>query len=200
MRLQIFTLLCSLIVIVLATGNLEDKSNIEDSLNAFNLLIDKKEYSKLGNIFTPDVTYDPGPGKASGPLVQGLPAIINIPKKEIPDSVASFTQLSTKLIKFLPPFDKAGRSDRAEAVSYNFFLFFGAGNLTGETYFFYVKYEDKEIVRTKEPGFGGWRIKFRKLELIVSLVKFHKHLCRVSSTPPYCSTEFLQDVVDRSNL
>ncbi|MCJ1348168.1 hypothetical protein MMC31_006399, partial [Peltigera leucophlebia] len=166
MRLQILTLLCSLFVLVLATGRLEDKSNIEDLLNAFNLLIDEKKYSKLGGIFTPDVTYDPGPGKDPGQPVRGLDAIINIPKTEIPDTVASYTQLSTKLIKFVPPFDKEGRSDRAEAVSYNFYLFFGAGNLTGETYFFYVKYLDKEIVRTKEPGFGGWRIKFRKLELV----------------------------------
>lgn len=65
MRLQILTLLCSLIVLILATGKLEEKDNIDDLLNAFNLLIDKKEYSKLGDIFTPDVTYDEGPGVRS---------------------------------------------------------------------------------------------------------------------------------------
>lgn len=98
-------------------------------------LIEKK-YSKLGKIFTCDVTYDSGPGKAPGQLVQGLSAIINIPKNEISDTVVSYTQLSTKLIKFVPPFDKEGRSDCAKAVSYNFYSFFGASNSTVETYFF----------------------------------------------------------------
>ena len=73
MRLQILTLLCSLIVLILATGKFEDKDNIGDLLNSFNLLIDKKEYYKLGDIFTPDVTYNEGPGKASGSLVRGSP-------------------------------------------------------------------------------------------------------------------------------
>lgn len=199
MRLQILTLLCSLFVLVLATSKLEDKDNIYGLLNAYNIYLDTKEYSKFGDIFTPDAIYEEGLGKASGSLVRGLSAIIDIPKKAIPEAVLSITQ-SKKVVKFLPPFDKEGRSDRAEAISYTFFTFFGAGNLTGQTYFFYVKYVDKEIVRTKEPGFGGWRIKYRKLETIVSLVNFHKHLCHVSSTPPYCSTEFLQYVVDRSNL
>lgn len=167
MRLQILTLLCSFFVLILATGKLEDKSDIEDLFNAFNLIVDEKKYSKLSNIFTKDVVYYPGPGKDPGQPVQGIEAIINIPKNEVPESVVSYTQLSTKLIKLFPPLDKAGHSDRAEAVSYNFFSYFGTGNSTGETYFFYVKYVDKEIIRTKEPGFGGWRIKNRTLELIV---------------------------------
>lgn len=203
MRLQIFTLLCSVFVLVLATGKLEDKSDIDDLLNAFNLYIDGKQYSKLGEIFTRDVTYDPGPRKDPGQLVQGLDAIINIPKTEIPDTVVSFTQLSTKLIKFVPPFDRKGRSDRAEAVSYNFNLFFGAGNLTGQTYFFYIKYVDKEIVRTNETGYGGWRIKFRKLELVVSFIStnicaaYHRPLDVVSQSK---NSTLLIEVIFRATL
>lgn len=203
MRLQILTLLCSLFVLVLATGKLEDKSYIDDLLNAFNLFIDEKQYSNLGQIFTTDVTYDPGPGKDPGQLVQGLDAIINIAKTGIPDTVVSYTQLTTKLIEFVPPFDKNGRSDSAEAVSYNFNSFFGAGNLTGQTYFFYVKYVDKEIVRTNETGFGGWRIKFRKLELVVSFIStkicaaYHRPLHVVSHA--FYST-LLIEVIFRANL
>lgn len=203
MRLQILTLLCSLFVLVLATGKLGDKSYIDDLLNAFNFCIDGKQYSNLGQIFTPDVTYDPGPGKDPGQLVQGLDAIMNIPKKAIPDTVVSYTQLTTKLIEFVPPFDKNGRSDSAEAVSYNFNSFFGAGNLTGQTYFFYVKYVDKEIVRTNETGFGGWRIKFRKLELVVSFIStkicaaYHRPLHVVSQA--FYST-LLIEVIFRANL
>lgn len=168
MRLQILTLLCSLFVLVLATGKLEDKSDLEDLLNAFNLIIDGKEYNRLHEIFTADIVYYPGPGKDPGQPVRGLPAIINI-AKWIPDTVDSYSQLGTKLIKLVPPFDKEGRSDRAEAVSYNSDAFFsGAANSTGESLFLFIKYVDKEIIRTKEPGFGGWRIKSRRLELVVS--------------------------------
>lgn len=195
MQLQILNLLCSLFVLVLATGKLEDKSDIDDLLNTFNLLIDRKKYSELGKIFTSDVTYDPGPGKAPGQLVQGLSAIINIPKNEISDTVVSYTQLSTKLIKFVPPFDKEGRSDCAEAVSYNFYSFFGADNSTVETYFFYIKYVDKEIVRTKEPGFGGWRIKFRKLELVVSFTSSNTYV-----VPQSLYSTLLIEVIFRENL
>lgn len=168
MRLQILTLVSYLFVLVIATGKLEDKSNIEDLLNAFNLLVDEKKYSRLGEIFTPDVVYDEGPDVPDRP-VRGVAAIKDIIKKAVPAKVVSYSLLSTKLIKFIPPFDKEGRSDRAAAFSYSTFVFFGAGNLTGESFILFVKHEDKEIVRTKEPGSGGWRIKNRKDELIVSL-------------------------------
>lgn len=168
MRLQILTLVSYLFVLVIATGKLEDKSNIEDLLNAFNLLVDEKKYSRLGEIFTPDVVYDEGPDVPDRP-VRGVAAIKDIIKKTVPAKVVSYSLLSTKLIKFIPPFDKEGRSDRAAAFSYSTFVFFGAGNLTGESFILFVKHEDKEIVRTKEPGSGGWRIKNRKDELIVSL-------------------------------
>lgn len=102
MQLQILLLLCSFFVLVFATGKLKDKSDINNLLNTFNLFIDRKKYSKLGKIFISNVTYDLGPGKAPNQLVQGLSAIIKIQKNEIPDIVFSYTQLSTKLIKFVP--------------------------------------------------------------------------------------------------
>jgi len=166
MRLQILTLLCSLFALVLATGKLEDKSDLEDLLNAFNLIIDEKKYNRLHEIFTPDIVYYPGPFKDSGRPVRGLPAIINI-AKGIPATFDSYSHLGTKLITLVPPFDKEGRSNRAEAVSYNVDAFFsGAGNSTGDSLILFIKYVDKEIIRTKEPGFGGWRIKSRSIELI----------------------------------
>lgn len=171
MRLQSLTLLCSLFVFVLATGKLEDRFDIEDLLNAFNLIIDGKNYNKLDEVFTPDVVYYeyPGPGKDPRQPVQGLPAIIDIAVKGIPDTVASYSQLGTKLITLLPPYDKDGHSDRAEAISYNLDAYFNnASNSTSEPLFLFVVYTDKEIIRTKQPGFGGWRIKSRRLDLIVS--------------------------------
>ena len=197
MRLQILTLLCSLFVLILATGKLEDKSDIEDLLNAFNLIIDGKKYNRLHEIFTPDIVYYPGPGKDPGQPVRGLPAIIDIAVKGIPVTVDSYSQLGTKLIKLVPPFDKEGRSNRAEAVSYNFDAFFSsAGNSTGKPLFFFIKYVDKEIIRTKAPGFGGWRIKSRRLELIVSYTS--RNTCAAASI--LFHRVFTQYVVDPSNL
>lgn len=60
-RLAILILLCSLSVFSLAV-NLEDKSNIEDITAAFNPLVDEKQFSELGKVLTPDVTYDGGGG------------------------------------------------------------------------------------------------------------------------------------------
>lgn len=175
MRLQILTLLCSLCVLVLATGKVEDKENIEDLFSFFSVLTDEKKYDKVGKVFTPDATFEPGEGP-----VKGTPAIANFLKKQIPDTVTTYSQTTTKLVKFVPPFDKDGRSDRAEAVSYTLIIFF-AGNSTKE-YLLPIKYVDKEIVRTKEPGFGGWRIKKRKLEVVVSFNTSHKTpLCRLLS-------------------
>ncbi|MCJ1342700.1 hypothetical protein MMC31_000888, partial [Peltigera leucophlebia] len=161
MRFPIFAILCSLLVFASATDNLEDKSNIEDLLNAFPFIIDAKKYDKLGDIFVPDVTYNPGGGP-----VQGLSASITAISKIIPKDVVSNTLLSTKLIKFLSPFDKQGRSNRAEALSYNTFVFFGSANLTGQDYILFAKFVDAEIVKTQESGFGGWRFKNRKFELV----------------------------------
>ena len=164
MRLQILILLSSLFVFVLATGSLEDKSNIEDVLAAYDLTIDAKKFNELGQTLDRNVIYDAG----DGPF-QGLDHTIALLSKLIPPGIVSYASLGTKLIKFLPPFDKGGRSSSAEAISYTTFSFFGSGNSTGEILILFTKFVDKEIVKTNEPGFGGWRIKNRKFELVVSL-------------------------------
>lgn len=163
MRLAFLTLLFSLFVSVVLAVNLEDKSNIEDLTAAFNILSDEKRYSEFGKVLTPDVTYDPG----NGP-VQGIPATIDSISKIIPSTTTTYFTLGTQLIKFLPPFDKEKRSNFAESVSYSTFVAFGSGNLTGETFIIFAKYVDKEIVRTRQPGFGGWRFRNRKFEAVVS--------------------------------
>ncbi|MCJ1347850.1 hypothetical protein MMC31_006080, partial [Peltigera leucophlebia] len=158
MRLQILSL-CSLFAIVLATGKLEDKSNIEDITAAFNLIFDRKDFAKLATIFTPDVTYDAGAGP-----IQGRSNVVYTLSNIIPNTTTTYTILGTQLIKFLPPFDKDGRSNLAESVSYSTFVNFGGGKLAGQSLFNFARYVDKEIVRTNEPGFGGWRFKNRKIE------------------------------------
>lgn len=186
MRLAaILTLLCSLLTFVLA-ANLQDKSNIKDLTAAFDLLIDAKKFDQLGKVLTPDVTYDPG---RNGP-VQGLSAARNALLEIIPSTATTYNTLGTQLITFLPPFDKNKRSNRAESISYTTIAIFGSGNLTGEYAIFFARFVDKEIVRTREPGFGGWRFKNRKFEVVVSLLK--EHLCHVSSKqdsllPPCCT-------------
>lgn len=162
MRLAILTILCSLFAFVLAI-NLEDKSNIENLSAAFNLILDGKNFPDLGQVLSPDVTYDAGTGP-----VQGLPAAIDILSKALPSKSPTYSTLGTQLIKFLPPFDKDKRSNFAEAVTYSTIVNFGSGNLTGEVFIVFAKYEDKEIVRTKQPGFGGWRFKNRKFVVVVS--------------------------------
>lgn len=180
MRLRILTL-CYLSALVLATGKLEDKSNIADLENALILDIDDKKYVKASELFTPNATYDPGPGPFRP--FEGRPAIADFYRKSF-HNITRFGQLGTQLIKFYPPFDKEGRSDRASAVSYNTLTFFGAGNST-EVFIVFVKVVDKIIVRTKEPEFDGWRIHNRKLEFIVSFTSTNS-LCRVASTPFPC--------------
>lgn len=165
MRLQILTLLCSLSVLVLATGKLEAKSDIDDLLNYSEILFDEKKFVKYSELFTPNATYDPGPGPIRP--FEGRDAIVEFVKKSIPRNLTTFTQLGTKFIKSTPPFDKEGRPDRASAVSYNTLTIFAPGNST-EVLILLIKFVDKEIVRTKEPGFGGWRIQNRQLKLIVS--------------------------------
>lgn len=49
---------------------------------------------------------------------------------------------------------------------------FGGGKFVGQTLIAFGRYVDKEIVRTNEPGFGGWRFKNRKIEAVVSFPSF----------------------------
>ena len=165
MRLAILTLLCPLLSSFILAANLQDKEDIKDLSAAFDFIFDDKKFNELGKVLSPDVTYDPG----NGP-VQGLPAVIDTLSKILPPGTKTFNQLGTQLIKFLPPFDKDQRSNRAESISYITLVTFGSGNLTGEYFIFFAKFVDKEIVRTKQPGFGGWRFKNRKFELVVSFL------------------------------
>ena len=167
MRLAILTLFCSLLTFVLA-ANLQDKEDIKDLTASFLFFIDGKKFDELGKVLSPDVTYDPG----NGP-VQGLPAAIAALSKVIPPETTSYNLLGTQLINFLPPFDKDKRSNRAESISYTTLVSFGSGNLTGEFFILFAKFTDKEIVRTREPGFGGWRFKNRKFEVVVSFLTEH---------------------------
>lgn len=119
MRYKVLTALFSFILFWLwiavdFTCVLTDKSHVEDLLNAFNLIIDGKQYDRLHEVLTLDIVYYPGPGKDdAGQPVWGLPAFINTAKKRIPASIDSYSQLGTKLIKVHPARDV----DRAEAVS-----------------------------------------------------------------------------------
>lgn len=172
MQLALLTLFCSSLffvsVVVAANVNfLEDKSKIEDLTAAYNFLTDDKRFSDLGNVLTPDVTFDPGTG-----FVKGIPATIDALLVIIPNTTISYFTLGTQLITFLPPFDKYGRANLAESVSYSTFVGYGTGDLTGQYFILDARFVDKEIVRTKQSGFGGWRFRNRKFEVIVSFFLF----------------------------
>lgn len=184
MHLRILTLLCYLTVLVLATGKLEDKSDIDDLQNAVVLSTDDKKPDEVSKLFTPNATFDPGPGVPVRPI-QGRPAIVAELRRLIPGNVTSFGQLSTKLIKFNPPFDREGRSNRASAITYLTTTLFSAGNSTGPLFVF-LKVVDKEIVRTNETGYGGWRIHDRELVPVVSFPSLFSTITivlRLESTP-----------------
>lgn len=77
MHLRILTLLCCLSVLVLATGKLEDKSDIEDLEKALVLVVDDKEYVKASQLFTPNATTTRararfGPWRAALPLLNSI--------------------------------------------------------------------------------------------------------------------------------
>lgn len=99
--------------------------------------------------------------------IQGLPNVISA-SSTYPNTTTTYTTLGAQLIKFRPPFDKEGHLKLAESVSYSTFENFGSGNLTGQNFIVFARYVDKEIVKTNEPGFGGWRFKNRKFESVVS--------------------------------
>lgn len=184
MRLRILTLLCYLTVLVLATGKLEDKSDIDDLENSVVILTDDKKYVEISQLFTRNATFDPGPGNPVRPI-QGRPAIVAELRRLIPGNVTSFSQLGTKLIKFNPPFDSDGRSNRASAITYVTIIFSSAGNSTGPLSVF-LKVVDKEIVRTNETEFGGWRIHERELVPVVSFPSLFSTITivpRLESTP-----------------
>lgn len=193
MRFQIFSLLYSLSAFVLATGKLDDKSNIEDITASFNLIFDRKHFDQLGTIFTPDVTYNPGTE-----AIQGLPSVISL-ISTFPNTTTTYTTLGTQLIKFRPPFDKEGRSKLAESVSYSTFVNFGNGNLTGQTFVIFARYVDKEIFKTNEPGFGGWRFKNRKFEFVVSSLLLRRIASNPSLAAPGIFCMYIQ-YVNPSNL
>lgn len=179
MRLQILTFLCSLFVFVLASGNLKDKADIKDVLNVFALEFDEQNYDQFGNVLSNDVIFDVGEGRP----FQGLQDTISGISKIKPNDTVSDTIVSNVLIKFLPPLDKEGRSDRAEALSSNSFFFFRGANSTSSLYAVFARFEDKEIIRTGEPGLGGWRIKNRKLKLIVSFPLPQKLVTHITECP-----------------
>lgn len=193
MRLECPTLrlFASLVLTLLSVSlvlavNIEDKSNIEDLTAAFNFITDSKKFSDFDQVLTQDVTYDPGDKVP----VQGIPATIARLSDIIPNTTTSYFSLGTQLITFLPPFidikgekEKEG-SNLAESVSYSTFVGFGSGNLTGDYFILFVKFVDKEIVRTSEPGFGGWRFRNRKFELVVGFSLFN------FLTPPYCQDKY----------
>lgn len=184
MRLRILTLLCYLTVLVLATGKLEDKSDIDDLENAVVIFTDAKKPVEVGGLFTPNATFDPGQGAPARPI-QGRPAIVAEVRRLIPANVTSFSQLGTKLIKFDPPFDREGRSNRASAITYLTITFFSAGNSTGPLILLF-KVVDKEIVRTNETEYGGWRIHDRELIPVVSFPSLFSTITivlRLESTP-----------------
>lgn len=182
-------LVCSLTVRVLASGKVEDKDNIRDLFNAFAFNIDERKPEELDKIFARDTTgvvveqvarILAGNATLEGDVnILGITAVVKFVGGLFPDSVKSYSQPSTNLIKFIPPYDKDGRSDRAEAVSYTSFIFFGTGNSTKEL-LLPIKYVDKEIIRTNEREFGGWRIRNRKVELVVSFLS----TCHQPLVPP----------------
>lgn len=199
MRLAVLTLLCSFLTFVLA-ANLQDKSDIEDLTAYFGLLIDDKKFSELEKVLSPDVTYNMGEGP-----VQGLPAAIDALSKVIPPETTTYFTQGTQLITFLPPIDKDKRSNRAKSISYSTLVSFSSGNLTGESFILFAKFVDKEIVRTKQPRFGGWRFKNRRFEVDVSFLYFnacatYHRTPPVLLYPPFVAPKSKKQSVDPSNL
>lgn len=182
MQISFLTFLCSSslfffksVVVATATaanvngnvGILEDRANIEDLTAAYNFLTDDKGFFELDKILTSDVDFDPGTG-----YVKGIPAATDALLVIIPNTTTTYFTLGTQLITFLPPFDKYGRSNLAESLSYSTFVAYGTGNLTGQYFIIDARFVDKEIIRTKQPGFGGWRFRNRKFEVIVGFCFF----------------------------
>ncbi|MCJ1271183.1 hypothetical protein MMC22_011082 [Lobaria immixta] len=120
-------------------------------------LLDVKDFAGLVNIFTTNVTYNPG----GGPNVYGIDSVRALFATVFPQGVISQNTISTETITLSPPFDEQGAAGTATGVVYTTTTYVGQGDLAGQALVFFAKYVDKYTKTGNFASHGGWRISER---------------------------------------
>lgn len=127
-----------------------DTVAIQQTLNIFPLSVDRKDYSRLAEVFSQDVTAD----FLVGPVCHGLTAVQQQLQAHL-EGLGSHHSLTTQSIQF----PDAGT---ATATSYLIATFFGQGQLVGQFLTDYGRYDDT-LVRDD----GWWKVNNRTLVIVV---------------------------------
>ena len=132
-------------------------------------ICDTQDFAGLTNIFTRNATYNTV--NIGGPVFFGIDNIQATLSSFFPPDVISQNAINTESFTLLPPSNEEGAAGMATGVVYTIVSFIGQGNLTGQVYTFFAKYEDKYVNTRESPRYGGWKIHER---VFVSFVSFPK--------------------------
>lgn len=159
------SLILSLFSIVLPSlGSPVDELYILKVLSDYAVIADSgsftgiPDFSIFNRVFTGNVSFDFGYGPQLG-VVRGLANVETIFRKNVPPGTVTQNAVSTESIS-LSGFDDQGSASAATAVSYNTLTYFGQGDLKGQIYALYTRFDDT-LVKTELAGNGGWRIAIR---------------------------------------
>ena len=133
-------------------------------------LLDLKDFGGLVNIFTTNVTYNPG----AGPNIYGIDSVQATLAFILPPEVITQSAISTESITLSPSFDEQGAASTATGVVYVTTTYIGQGDLAGQALVFFAKYVDKYTKTGNFASHGGWRISER---LYISFVSYPKVNC-----------------------
>ena len=161
-------LLVSLFLFSLALGSPADVLYIEKLSADEAQSLDSKEFAGLANIFTRNATYSPGPVTYN---IYGIDAIEARLSSFFPPGTNSQNAISTSSITLLAPFDEQGAAGTATGVVYTTVSYIGKGDLAGQVYAIFAKYEDKYVKTGESTRYGGWKISERFFVPFVSCLK-----------------------------
>lgn len=147
----------SLFLSSLALGSPADVLYIKKLIADEAQLLDAKDFAGLTNIFTKDASYNLG----FGPNVVGIDNIQTSIPRVLPLEVITQNAINTESITLLPPFDEQGAAGTASGVVYTTVSYIGQGNLTGQVYAIFAKYEDLYVKTGESARYGGWKISQR---------------------------------------
>lgn len=160
-------LVLSLFLFSVAFGSPADVLYIEKLVADEAQLLDAKDFDGLANIFTKNAIYNPG----AGPNINGIDNIQAALSAILPPEVITQDAINTESITLLPPFNEQGAAGTASGVVYTTVSNIGQGDLTGQVYAIFAKYEDKYVKTGESARYGGWKISQRFFVPIVSCPK-----------------------------
>lgn len=142
----------------LTLGSPADLLYIKKLISDESQLLDSKDYAGLVNIFTTNATYS---ADRLAPNICGIDNIKAAIARLVPREIETQFATNTESITLLSPLDEQGAASTATGVVYLTAMFFGQGDLAGQTLTFFARYEDKYVKTGDHAYHGGWRISER---------------------------------------